>query len=123
MACIGIATAVHPLRAALDTVLAVAVGGGIFYVLFQASSGKWIGGGDVKLGWVLGLVVATPARSLLLIFAASVLGSLISLPLLAAKRLKPTSVIPFGPFLILAAIVVQLFGHTILYWYQRNFVP
>ncbi len=123
MASIGIATSPHPFRAAFDVVLAVAVGGGIFYMLFQVSSGKWIGGGDVKLGWVLGLVAATPARALLLIFVASILGSLISLPLLAAKRLKPASVIPFGPFLIVAGIVVQLFGHTILYWYQRTFLP
>ncbi len=123
MALIGVVSATHPFKALLDLVLAVTVGGGIFYALFQFSSGKWIGGGDVKLGWVLGLVVATPARALLMIFVASVLGSLTSLPLLAAKRLKPSSVIPFGPFLILAAIVVQLFGHTILYWYQRNFVP
>ncbi len=122
-ACVGVATADHPLRALVNTVLAVAVGGGIFYFLFQISSGKWIGGGDVKLGWVLGLVVATPARALLLIFAASALGCLISLPLLAAKRLKPQSTIPFGPFLILAAIVVRLFGHSILYWYQRTFIP
>lgn len=122
-ACVGVATADHPLRALVNTVLAVAVGGGIFYALFQFSSGKWIGGGDVKLGWVLGLVVATPARALLLIFVASALGSLISLPLLATKRLKPQSTIPFGPFLILAAIVVQLFGHSILYWYQRTFIP
>lgn len=122
MAIVGIATAAHPVRTGLDTILAVAIGGGIFYVLFQVSAGKWIGGGDVKLGWLLGLVVATPARALLLIFAASALGSLISLPLLAAKRVKPSSVIPFGPFLILAAILVQLFGHSILYWYQRNFI-
>lgn len=122
-AAVGVVSAAHPLRALMDIALAVAVGGGIFYALFQLSSGKWIGGGDVKLGWLLGLVVATPARALLLIFAASVLGSLVSLPLLATKRLKASSVIPFGPFLIVAAIVVQLFGHTILYWYQRNFVP
>ncbi len=123
MACVRVATAVDPLRALIDTALAVAVGGGIFYILFQVSSGKWIGGGDVKLGWLLGLVIATPARALLLIFVASTLGSLISLPLLATKRLKKTSVIPFGPFLLMAAIVVQLYGHNILDWYQKSFVP
>ncbi len=110
-------------RALLETVLAVAVGGGIFYVLFQVSSGKWIGGGDVKLGWLLGLTVATPARSMLFIFIAALLGSLASLPLLATKRLQRNSTIPFGPFLIIGAIIVQLFGHTILLWYQRTFLP
>jgi prepilin signal peptidase PulO-like enzyme (type II secretory pathway) len=120
---VAAATAVHPGREVLNTVLAVAVGGGVFYVLFQVSAGKWIGGGDVKLGWLLGLIAATPARSLLMIFSAALLGSLASLPLLLARKLQRNSTIPFGPFLIVGAIVVQLFGHTILLWYRRTFLP
>ena len=112
-----------PLTALVNVLLAVAVGGGLFYVLFQVSSGKWIGGGDVKLGWVLGLIVGTPARALLLIFLASVLGTLISLPLLASKRLQRQSTIPFGPLLIVASVIVLLFGNAILRWYQVNFFP
>jgi prepilin signal peptidase PulO-like enzyme (type II secretory pathway) len=123
VAVITAATAPRPAIAALNTILAVIVGGGIFYGLFQISKGTWIGGGDVKLGWLLGLVAATPARSALLIFLAAFLGSLASVPLLLAKRMKRTSLIPFGPFLIVAAIIVQLFGHTILLWYQKTFLP
>lgn len=119
---INIATAQRPLIALLNVILAVIVGGGIFYVLFQASKGKWIGGGDVKLGWLLGLLAATPARSILFIFLAALLGSAVSLPLLATHRLKRTSTIPFGPFLIVGIIIVQLFGHAILFWYQRTFL-
>jgi prepilin signal peptidase PulO-like enzyme (type II secretory pathway) len=107
----------------LNEVLAVAIGGGIFYVLFQFSNGKWIGGGDVRLGGLLGLVMNTPGKSILLLFIASATGTLISLPLLMSSRLKRNSVIPFGPFLILAAIVVQLVGHFILSWYQNAFFP
>lgn len=103
----------------INTLLAVAVGGGIFYALYQLSGGKWIGGGDVKLGWVLGLLLATPANSLLMIFIASIAGSVVSLPLLARGRVKRTSVIPFGPFLILGAVVVVLFGANIIDWYQE----
>jgi leader peptidase (prepilin peptidase)/N-methyltransferase len=119
-AVIAITAASRPAIALLNTVLAVAIGGGMFYILFQVSDGKWIGGGDVKLGWLLGLVVATPARSLLFIFLAAVLGSLVSIPLLATKRMKRTSTIPFGPFLIGAAIIVVLFGAHILNWYQHT---
>jgi prepilin signal peptidase PulO-like enzyme (type II secretory pathway) len=119
MALATVFTASKPLVALLEVVLAVTVGGGIFYVLFQVSEGRWIGGGDVKLGWLIGLIVATPARSLLFIFLAAILGTIISLPLLASKRLKPTSVIPFGPFLIAAAVIVVLFGNDILRWYQQ----
>lgn len=120
MSIIEVSTATRPAIALVNLILAVAVGGGIFYVLFQVSAGKWIGGGDVKLGWLLGLVAGTPGRSLLLIFLAAVLGSLFSVPLLATQRLKRTSTIPFGPFLIIAAIIVQLYGASILVWYQRT---
>ena len=119
---LGIASAVDPARAALNTFLAVVVGSGLFYVLFQVSDGKWIGGGDVKLGWIFGLVVASPLSSFLVIFIAALLGSIVSVPLLVTKRLKKTSVIPFGPFLIFATILVQLFGAAMLAWYQRLFL-
>lgn len=120
-AIVVIAAADRPLTAFLNLIAAVAVGGGIFYVLFQVSAGKWIGGGDVKLGWLLGLIVGTPGRSLLVIFLAALMGSAVSLPLLASHRLKKTSVVPFGPFLIAAAIVTMLFGQSLLDWYQRSF--
>src|SRR5207248_1541887 len=86
---------------------AALIGGGLFYILFQVSSGRWIGGGDVKLGFLLGLIVATPSKSLLMLLLASVFGTLVSLPLMARKRLTRHSQIPFGPFLILAAVIVQ----------------
>ena len=110
------------LSAALGkTVLAVLIGGGVFYVLFQVSKGKWIGGGDVKLGWLLGLLVGTPGGAVLFIFLGSLLGSLISVPLLANGRLKRTSVIPFGPFLIIGAVITVLFGGSIIDWYRHLF--
>jgi len=118
-----VVTAVRPGIAALNISLAVLVGGGLFYGLFQVSGGKWIGGGDVKLGFLLGLIAGTPVRSFLFIFLASLLGSLLSLPLLLTKRLKQSSRIPFGPLLIAGLIIVQFFGTAILLWYQRLFLP
>jgi prepilin signal peptidase PulO-like enzyme (type II secretory pathway) len=114
--------AANPLTTVLNMIGGVAIGGGLFYVLFQVSKGKWIGGGDVKLGWLLGLIAGTPARSLLFIFLAALLGSLASLPLLGSKRLKRDSLIPFGPFLIAGLFIVQLFGADILHWYQHTVI-
>lgn len=121
-AAIVILSADHPVTALWNAALAVVIGGGIFYVLFQVSEGKWIGGGDVKLGALLGLVVATPGRAILFIFLGSVLGTLASLPLLLKGRLRRSSHIPFGPFLISGAIIAVLFGSDILHWYQRVFL-
>ncbi len=116
---LGATMAERPVTTLLNVAVAVLIGGGIFYVLFQLSAGKWIGGGDVKLGWLLGLLAGTPGRSLLLLFIAALAGSFVSLPLLLAGRLKRQAVIPFGPFLIMASIIVQLYGSSILNWYQR----
>lgn len=100
--------------------LGVAVGGGIFYLLFVVSDGAWIGGGDVKLGFLLGLLVGGPANAFLMLFIASLIGTVFTLPFLLAKRLTPKNKIPFGPFLIVGAIIAALFGETILDWYTGS---
>lgn len=104
----------------LGAVYGILIGGGIFYVLFQVSGGKWIGGGDVKLGALLGLIVGGPAASLLLLFTASVLGTIVAVPLMLAGKANRSSRLPFGPFLIAAAIIVYLFGASIISWYKQK---
>jgi prepilin signal peptidase PulO-like enzyme (type II secretory pathway) len=101
-------------------VLGAAIGGGIFYLLFQVSNGRWIGGGDVKLGAVLGLIVGGPWPALLLLFLASCLGSLTAVPLLLTGKAKRSTRLAFGPFLIVAAIIVYLFGASMIAWYRRQ---
>jgi prepilin signal peptidase PulO-like enzyme (type II secretory pathway) len=117
-----VSQASSPLSVFYNDLAAVVIGGGIFFAIYQISSGKWIGGGDVRLGLLLGLLAGTAEKSLALIFIASVLGCLVSIPLIALKHLKPSSTIPFGPFLIGASIIVVLFGTHIIHWYQQNFI-
>jgi prepilin signal peptidase PulO-like enzyme (type II secretory pathway) len=119
-ALVSIVSSSHLVSSIVNELFAVIVGGGIFYVLFQVSGGKWIGGGDVRLGWLLGLIAGTPTRSILFIFIASLIGSLVSIPLIASRRLKRTSIIPFGPFLITGLIITHLFGAHIINWYQNT---
>ncbi len=101
-----------------QTVMSVAVAGGIFYLLFVISGGKWIGGGDVKLGLLIGLILGDPYLAFLVLFIASLLGTLYILPGILLKRVNPRSRIPFGPFLIMATIIVQLFGLSLVEWYK-----
>lgn len=100
----------------------VAIASGIFYVLFQVSDGKWIGGGDVKLGIVIGLIVGGPSRAFLLLFVASLLGTLVALPFLLTGRMKRTSKLPFGPFLLGATVLVVLWGGSLISWYMRQVI-
>lgn len=108
------------LTSILSATAGLAVAGGIFYVLFRVSKEKWIGGGDVKLGYALGLLLGSPDLAFLMLFVASLLGVVVSLPGLIAKKLAATSRIPFGPFLIVATIVVMLFGASIIDWYKLH---
>jgi len=94
--------------------------GGLFYALFQISGGKWIGGGDVKLGFVLGIAVGGPIASMLVLFIASILGLIGSIPLLIFSKGNLKSRIPFGPFLIVATVIVKLFGASLIHWYKSK---
>ncbi len=105
-----------------NAVWGVAIGGGIFYLIFQVSKGKWIGGGDVKLGFLLGLLVGGPGQALLMLFMASLIGTLTVLPLLASRRVNRNTRIPFGPFLMLATVIVRLYGPRLIDWYTTNFL-
>lgn len=98
----------------------VGVAGGLFYFLFQVSKGRWIGGGDVKLGFALGLLLLTPDKSFIMLFLASLIGTGVVIPLMLLKKINRRSHVPFGPFLIVATIIAQLFGASLLQWYTSR---
>lgn len=106
----------------LGVVAGIAVGGGIFYVLFQISEGRWIGGGDVKLGFLLGALSMSATLAGMLLFFASILGTLFSIPLLLRSKSRRNLRIPFGPFLIVAGIIVVLYGEVIMNWYLSQLI-
>lgn len=107
----------HTAQDFMQLLLAIIIGGGVFWLIYQISSGKWIGGGDVKLGFVLGALCGTLEKSFLMLFLASLLGLIYILPGMLASKVSKSSRIPFGPFLILATIIVVLFGGQIINWY------
>ncbi len=106
----------------LLSVAASLIGGGIFYVLYQISDGNWIGGGDVKLGFSLGFLVATPLQAMLLLLIASLIGLLGALPAVFHGRFKRNLQIPFGPCLMAACFILVLFGQQIVRWYMNLLV-
>lgn len=105
--------------AILDLLLGVLLAGGLFYVLFIFSKGQWIGGGDVKLGFALGLLAGSLGKAFLIIFLSSLIGSLISIVLVIFGKLTIKKVVPYGPFLITATFIVVLWGTNILNWYKN----
>jgi len=100
----------------------VLLSAGVFYALFILSQGKWIGGGDVKLAVGLGLLIGGPSEAILMLFGASALGMIISLPLIFSSHMKFNAKIPFGPLLIASTIVCYFYGTDIVNWYSRIFI-
>ena len=103
----------------LDALWGIGIIAGIFLVLYLLSNGKWIGGGDVKLGVLLGILVGGPLNSVLLLLLSSVSGSIYALSLVVSSKVGRKSNVPFGPFLILATVIVILFGTSITRWYKN----
>lgn len=103
----------------LDALWAFLAGGGPFYLLFQLSK-RHIGGGDVKLGFLFGLLLLDWRLAVLTILLAGLLGTVIVLPLLAVGRRKKLNLkdrLPFGPFLIAAFLIAFWFGSDLIKWY------
>lgn len=93
---------------------------GFFLLQFLISRGRWIGGGDIRLGFLMGLILGWP-KAVLALFLAYILGSLFALPLLISGNKKMSSQIPFGTFLVVATLICLFLGQQILDWYL-NFI-
>ena len=97
------------------------IGGGIFYLIFLISE-RYIGGGDIKLGFVLGFFLADWQLAFLMLFGSCVLGVVVTVPFLLLRRQTEDgrsrgSQIPFAPFLILMSLVSFTAGPDIIGWY------
>ncbi len=97
-------------------ILAAAVGCGFFYLQLVLSKGRWIGGGDVWLGLLMGAALGWPGV-LVALFLAYVSGAVFGLALLAMRKKTLQSQLPFGTFLSAAAVLTLLYGERIVAWY------
>lgn len=104
----------------LNLIFAIIVGGGFFLLQFVVSKGRWIGGGDIRLGALMGAVLGWP-QILTALFLAYIIGSIISIILLLNKRKEWTDKIPFGTFLTLATLMTMLWGPWLVKFYLSLF--
>ena len=102
-------------------VLGVLAMAGVYWALYMVSKGKWVGFGDVKLAVFMGAVLGWQ-KTLLVLMLANVIGLLVVLPGLLTRKLNAKSRVPFGPFMIVAFVIVGLFGDSILDWYIHTFL-
>ena len=84
------------------------------------SRGRGMGWGDFKLVGALGLIFGWP-DILMVLFLSFIIGSIFVLPLLIKKQKTMKDVVPFGPFLIIAASLTFFFGYQIIDSYFKLF--
>ena len=103
----------------LDSLLGILVGGGVLFAVIVVSGGG-MGGGDMKLGAMMGTFLGYKL-ALLALFLAVILGGAVALGLLSTGIRKRKDPIPFGPFLAVASAVAMLWGEACVAWYVRMF--
>lgn len=102
---VGLASAIL-LRSVPAALEGGVVGLAIFGAVYLATRGAGMGLGDVKLASAAGLFLGFPA-SVASCVASFVIGTLVTAPALLAGRRGRRDAIPFGPFIVLAALLTQ----------------
>lgn len=97
--------------------LAAGVAGGFFLLQFSISRGRWIGSGDVWIGFMIGVWLGWPIV-LIALFLSYVVGAAIGIALLVGKRKKINDSIPFGTFLALGTGASLYIGRALVDWYM-----
>jgi prepilin signal peptidase PulO-like enzyme (type II secretory pathway) len=96
--------------------VAALVGLVFFGSIILLSRGRAMGWGDFKLVGALGLVFGWPDIVLVMMFSF-VVGSVISLGLMARGRKTMKDAVPFGPFLVVGSACVFFFGFQFMSLY------
>ena len=108
----------------LNSLLGILTGGGSLFLVawgYERFTGKeGMGGGDIKLLAMLGAFFGWKAIPFI-IFVSSLTGSVIGVTVMLIKKRDGKLAIPFGPFLVLGALIHIFFGPQLVTWYFNLF--
>jgi len=100
----------------LNTVYAAIGAAAFFLFIVLVSQGKWMGLGDVKLVFLMGLLLGFP-NILVALFLAFFIGAIIGIGLIIFGKKSLKSEIPFGPFLVSGTFIAVFFSQNLISWY------
>lgn len=101
--------------------LMAGIGAFLVFLAISLLFPQGMGGGDIKLAGVIGLLVGFPGV-LAALWLAVVSGGLVASYLVLVRRKTRKDIMPLGPFLSLGAIAVLLAGRDLASWY-RGLIP
>ena len=100
----------------LNTIYSVVGAAAFFLVIVLISKGKWMGIGDIKLAFFMGLFLSWP-NILVALFSAFFIGAIIGVILIIFGKKTLKSEVPFGPFLVAGTFLALFWGQNIANWY------
>lgn len=101
-----------PLEPWWDSIVGAVLGFSLLLLIAIISKGG-MGGGDIKLFLLIGLVLGT-YNTLLTLFLASIIGTIVGVIILKVRRKGRKTPVPFGPSIAIASIVVYFYGEQII---------
>ena len=110
---------IEPLNPWWDSIVGAFVGFGVLFLIAIVSKGG-MGGGDIKLFFVIGVVLGW-VPTLLTLFLASIIGTVIGVISLKRTKQGRKTPIPFGPSIAIAAIIAYFYGELLVDWYVNLF--
>jgi prepilin signal peptidase PulO-like enzyme (type II secretory pathway) len=102
--------------ALINPLLSAVLASAFFLAIVLISRGRWMGWGDPKLAFFMGLLLGFP-NILVALFLAFFFGAIIGVGLIIADKRTLKSEIPFGPFLVAGTFVALFWGTEIIKWY------
>ena len=87
-----------------------------FLSIVLLTRGRGMGGGDIKLAFLMGLLLGWPLI-IVAVFSAFILGSIIGIFLILLGKKKMKSMVPFGPFLVAGTFLALFWGEEIIEYY------
>jgi leader peptidase (prepilin peptidase) / N-methyltransferase len=104
----------------LNSLLGILLGGGsllfVAYVYQRLTGKEGMGGGDIKLLAMMGAFLGWKSIPFI-IFASSLVGSLVGVSLMLIQKKDSKLAIPFGPYLAFGALLYIFFGRRLIVWY------
>lgn len=113
---------VNPYVGWQDAAIGILVGGGSFYLIawvyYLITKREGMGGGDIKLLAMIGAFQGWQALPFV-VFISSLLGTVVGIGAMVKQRQGGRTVIPYGPFLAIAALLYLFFRREILLFFFR----
>jgi len=102
-------------------ILSAIAAAAFFLSIVLLSRGKWMGMGDVKLAFLMGLLLGWPGIFVAL-FLAFFIGAILGVILIISGKKQLSSEVPFGPFLVTGTFIALFWGPDLINWYQNLFL-